>query len=281
MPGENQKRWEPSSAAGPPDLSIVIPAYNEAERLPATLAAVFAHLRQAPYSAEVVVVDDGSTDGTEGFVRGAQRKYPGLRLLVNRRNRGKGYSVKRGVLQSRGRVVLFADADLSTPIQEADRFLALLQQGFDVVLGSRETNRDLVRRPQPWIRRQAGRAFHRLVRMIIGVPFKDTQCGFKAFRRGAAMRLFPLQRARGFGFDAELMWLAQRLGLRCKEVGVVWVNDTRSSVSLLRDGPQMLLELIRVRWNGWRGVYDTGPRRVRRELGWRFLRGLLFLRDEN
>lgn len=246
----------PCVAVSTPDVSIVIPAYNEVRRLPHTLSAISDHLSRAPYTAEVIVVDDGSTDGTAEYLRKAALECPHLRLLENQRNRGKGYSVKRGVLQSRGRYVLFTDADLSTPIQEADRFLALLQQDCDVVLGSRAVDPRLVQHPQPWVRRQAGRLFHWLVSWLVGLPFQDTQCGFKAFRRASAFRLFPLQRIDRYGFDAELMWLAQRLRLRCREVGVVWVNDTRTHVSLLRDGPSMILELLLVRWRGWRGKYD-------------------------
>lgn len=238
-----------------PDLSIVVPAYNEAQRLPRTLSVIYAHLEQAPYSAEVIVVDDGSTDGTAECVRGVAARYPRLRLLQNHGNRGKGYSVRHGVLQSRGRHVLFTDADLSTPIEEADRLLTHLEQGWDIVVGSRDLDPRLLEGPQPWLRRQAGQAFHLVVRLLMGLPVHDTQCGFKLFRRQAALRLFRLQQVERFGFDVEILWLAQRLGLRCLETGVVWVNDARSHVSMLRDGPAMLWELLRIRWRGWRNTY--------------------------
>ncbi|HKZ51650.1 MAG TPA: dolichyl-phosphate beta-glucosyltransferase [Candidatus Acidoferrales bacterium] len=238
-----------------PDLSIVVPAFNEAQRLPGTLSAIYAHLEQVPYTAEVVVVDDGSTDNTVDFVRGVAGSYPRLRLLRNGRNRGKGYSVKHGVLQSQGRYVLFTDADLSTPIGEVDRLLPLLEQGWDVVVGSRDLDPRLLEGPQPWLRRQAGQVFHLVVRALMGLPIHDTQCGFKLFHRQAALRLFRLQQIERFGFDVEILWLAQRLGLRCLETGVVWVNDARSRVSMLRDGPAMLWELLRIRWRGWRNAY--------------------------
>jgi glycosyltransferase involved in cell wall biosynthesis len=234
-----------------PDLSIVVPAYNEACRLPSSLDSIYSHLRHVPYTAEVIVVDDGSTDGTAGCVSAVADEYPRLRLLRNGRNRGKGYSVKHGVLQSRGRFILFTDADLSTPIEEVDRLLTLLKRGWDVVVGSRDLDPRLLEGPQPWLRRQAGQLFHWLVWALMRLPIRDTQCGFKAFRRSAALRIFELQRIERFGFDVEILWLARRLSLRCLETGVTWVNDTRSRVSLLCDGPAMLLDLLRIRWRAW------------------------------
>lgn len=239
-----------------PEVSIVVPAYNEANRLPRSLSAIYSHLSRAQYTAEVIVVDDGSTDGTAALVSAAACNFPGLRLLENHRNYGKGYSVRRGVLQSQGRYILFTDADLSTPIQEADRLLALLQQGWDIVLGSRALDPRLLQKPQPWLRRQAGNLFHRMVRNLMRLPFRDTQCGFKAFRRPAAIQLFQLQRIDRFGFDVEVLWLARHLGLECLEVGVVWVNNPNSHVSLLRDGPRMMLDLLQIHWRGWKGTYD-------------------------
>lgn len=236
----------------PLDVSIVIPAYNEIQRLPGTLAAVYSYLAQRRYRAEVIVVDDGSRDGTAEFVRAVACRYPRLRLVENGQNRGKGYSVKHGVLESQGRWILFSDADLSTPIEEADRLLEMLEQGWDVVLGSRVLDPRLLERPQPWLRRLVGKAFHQVVRAALGLPFRDTQCGFKAFRREAAGAVFSRQRIEGFGFDVEILWLAQQRGLRCLELPVRWLNDTRTRVSLLRHGPRMLWEVLEIRWGGRR-----------------------------
>jgi glycosyltransferase involved in cell wall biosynthesis len=241
-----------------PEVSIVIPAYNEAGRLPQSLARIYAHLQRAPYLAEVIVVDDGSTDETAHCVARLASHYPGLVLLRNPSNRGKGSSVKRGVLESRGDYVLFTDADLSTPIAEFDRFLPLLREGWDVVLGSRALDPRLLERRQPWLRHQAGQLFHWLVRELAGLPFRDTQCGFKAFRRAAALELFRRQRVERFGFDVELLWLAEHLRLRCREVGVRWLDDAASRVRLARDGPEMLLELLQLCWRRWRGSQGVG-----------------------
>lgn len=229
-------------------VSVVVPAYNEALRLPKSLPAICGYLSTRPYAAEVIVVDDGSTDGTTAYVRSVLPVYHRLRLLENGSNRGKGYSVRHGVLEGRGRYVLFTDADLSTPIEEVDRALELLEQGWDAVIGSRALDPRLLERPQPWIRRQAGKVFRWAVRQLTGLPFQDTQCGFKAFRREAAQVLFRRQQIERFGFDFEILWLARRLGFRCREVGVRWADDRRSHVSLLRDGPAMLWQMLQIAW---------------------------------
>jgi glycosyltransferase involved in cell wall biosynthesis len=242
-----------------PDLSIIIPAYNEEGRLPATLRRIQSYLEHVDYSAEVIVVDDGSSDGTADCVRALEPSFPGLQLVQNPGNRGKGYSVRHGVSRSRGRYVLFTDADLSAPIEEADRLLAHLEQGWDVAVGSRDLDLRLLKGPQPWLRRQAGQVFHRLVWMLFQLPIKDTQCGFKMFRRAAALRVFGCQRIDRFGFDVEVLWLARRMGYRCLETPVVWVNDESSRVSMLRDGPAMLMELLKIRWVGWRRGYGEMP----------------------
>ncbi len=229
-------------------VSVVVPAYNEAQRLPHSLPAICEYLSARPYAAEVIVVDDGSTDGTAAYVRSVLAVYPGLRLLENGSNRGKGYSVRHGMLEGRGRYVLFTDADLSTPIEEIDRALDLLEQGWDVIIGSRAVDPRLLKRPQPWHRRQAGKAFGWMVRRVTGLPFRDTQCGFKAFRQEVAQILFRRQQIERFGFDFEILWLVQHLGFRCLEVGVRWADDRRSHVSLLRDGPVMLWQVLRIAW---------------------------------
>lgn len=238
------------------DLSIVIPAYNEESRLPRTLDRIFAYLNERPFQAEILVVDDGSSDRTAETVNASRQKYPGLRLVSNGENRGKGFSVRHGMLEARGEIALFTDADLSTPIEEADKLLgAMREKGFDAAIGSRAMDRSLIEVHQSWIREQAGIFFNRLVRWIMGVEFSDTQCGFKAFRTGRARVIFEKQRIERFGFDPEILFLAKRQGLRVAEVPVRWSHDAATKVNVAADGLRMFLELLLIRWNAARGCY--------------------------
>ena len=243
----------PSPApGGGPYLSVVIPAFNEEGRIGATLQAVGARLDRAPYEFEIVVVNDGSRDRTAEAARAAR---PDVRLLTNEINRGKGYTVRRGVAEARGQIILFSDADLSTPIEKIDNFLPRLEAGADIVIGSRALPESRIERRQNIVREMAGRTFNRLLRFLVSVPFRDTQCGFKAFGRAAARQVFARQRIEGWGFDAELMVIARRLGLRVEEVPVRWVNSPDSRLRIWRDAPRMLLDLLRIRWNDLRGRY--------------------------
>ncbi|HLJ22711.1 MAG TPA: dolichyl-phosphate beta-glucosyltransferase [Candidatus Acidoferrales bacterium] len=243
------------------DLSIVIPAYNEERRLPQTLDSIFTYLRGRPYRAEVIVVDDGSSDGTAELVNAAREKYPGLRLLSNDGNRGKGFSVRHGMLDARGEIALFSDADLSTPIDETGKLLASIQeQGYDAAIGSRAVDRSLIQVHQSMLREQAGIFFNRMVRWIMGIQFSDTQCGFKAFRRERTRIIFEQQRIERFGFDPEILFLAQRNGLRVAEVPVRWSHDAATKVNVATDGIRMFLELLLIRWNAIRGYYPRARR---------------------
>jgi glycosyltransferase involved in cell wall biosynthesis len=238
------------------DLSIVIPAYNEESRLPKTLDRIFAYLQARSYRAEVIVVDDGSSDRTAEIVSSCREKYPGLRLVSNGKNRGKGFSVRHGMLEARGEIALFTDADLSTPIEEADKLLAALrEQGYDAAMGSRAINRSLIEVHQSAVREQAGIFFNRLVRWIMGIEFSDTQCGFKAFRRERTRVIFEQQRVERFGFDPEILFLAKRNGLRVAEISVRWSHDSGTKVNVAMDGIRMFLELLLIRWNAARGCY--------------------------
>jgi dolichyl-phosphate beta-glucosyltransferase len=240
----------------PPDLSIVIPAFNEEQRLPKTLQNIFAYLEHRPFRAEVLVVDDGSTDGTADVVHRFEIAHPELRLLSNGGNRGKGFSVRHGILESAGDVTLFTDADLSTPIEEADKLLAVIRnQGYDGAIGSRAVDRSLIEVHQSMLREQAGIFFNRLVRWIMGINFSDTQCGFKAFRRERAHIIFMQQRIERFGFDPEILFLAVRNGLRVAEVPVRWSHDAGTKVNVAADGIRMFVELLVIRWNSLRGFY--------------------------
>jgi dolichyl-phosphate beta-glucosyltransferase len=238
-----------------PQYSIVIPAYNEAARIPATLEAVVACVRSRGWSAEIVVVDDGSRDTTAGVVRGYAAKYPEIRLLENPGNRGKGFSVRNGLLRALGDTVMFTDADLSAPIEEADGLFAAIAGGADIAIGSRwlERSRQTIR--QPLYRRFFGRCFNGVTRAVMGLPFADTQCGFKAFTRAAAQTICQLQTIDRWGFDPEILFIALKRGYRIKEVPVSWAHDERTRISYLKDGMRMLQDIAIVRWNALRGRY--------------------------
>lgn len=241
-----------------PKYSIVIPAYNESARIPATLGSVVDCIRGRGWDAEVVVVNDGSRDSTADVVREFARTAPEIRLLENPRNCGKGYTVRHGILQARGEVVMFSDADLSSPIEEAEGLFAAIAEGADIAIGSRwlATSRQTHR--QPLYRQFFGRCFNLLTRMVMNLPFADTQCGFKAFSRNAAQTVFQLQTIERWGFDPEILFIALKRGYQIKEVPVSWAHDARTRISYLRDGLQMLKELAIVRWNALLGRY-SGP----------------------
>jgi glycosyltransferase involved in cell wall biosynthesis len=244
-----------------PYLSVIIPAYNEEVRLPKTLGSIFTYLQAQPYRSEVIVVNDGSSDRTSEIVNACAQKYPGLRMLSKPINRGKGDSTRRGMLEARGEIALFTDADLSTPIEEAGKLLAPLRdRGYDVAIGSRAVDRNLIEVHQSVIREQAGIFFNRLVRWITGVRFSDTQCGFKAFRLPRARIIFEQQRVERFGFDPEILFLAARHGLRVVEVPVRWSHDSASKVNVAADGFLMFLDLLLIRWNAVRGRYPQDPK---------------------
>ncbi len=236
-------------------LSVVIPAYNESERLPRSLG----HLRQF-FSAwaepvEIVVVDDGSRDDT--VERAVAVGGDALRLLRNPTNRGKGYSVRRGMLAARGRRRLMTDADLSTPIEDLPRLWAQMDAGVPIVIGSRALPESRIEIHQPWYRENMGRLFNLFVRFLAAPELKDTQCGFKLFSAAAAAEIFGRARMDGFAFDVEAIFLAKKLGFRVSEVPVTWRNDAASRVGLFK-GFRAFPDLLQIRWNDWRGRY-RGP----------------------
>lgn len=247
-----------------PQYSIVIPAYNEAARLPRALEKIRAYLLESKLDAEILVVDDGSTDATAQVVLDADLNWPGelraVRLVSNGENRGKGYSVRHGMLEAQGRIALFTDADLSAPIEEFGKLLAALQNA-DVAIGSRALDRRMITVHQSRLREIAGIIFNKFVRLLIGLPFEDTQCGFKAFVMDRARVIFRQQRIERFGFDPEILFLAKRHGLRCVEVPVLWAHDPATKVNVYMDSVQMFLDLLVIRWNAILGRY---PKNVRR-----------------
>lgn len=237
------------------DYSIVIPAYNEQARIGATLTEVVRAVTTQSWNAEVLVVDDGSSDDTVKIVEAFAARHPWIHLLRNGANRGKGYSVRNGMLHASGEIALFTDADLSSPIEEATRLFSAIREGADVAIGSRwlAQSRQTIR--QPLYRRFFGRCFNVVTRMIMRLPFADTQCGFKAFTRSAAQTVFQLQRIERWGFDPEILFIALKRGYVIREVPVSWAHDQRTRISYLRDGLQMLSELLLIRWNSLTGVY--------------------------
>ena len=239
----------------PPTYSFVLPAYNESERLGMSLPKVLDYIHRRQLSAEVVVVNDGSKDDTAAIVRAFAAEHPEVRLLENPGNRGKGYSVRHGMLEAKGDVLLFTDSDLSSPIAEADKLFSAIENGADVVIGSRWLQAELQTERQPWHRQLFGRCFNLGLRLVLGLKFRDTQCGFKAFRREAAQQIFPRQRIERWGFDPELLFLARKFHLRTVEVPVQWAHDERSKINPLRDGMKMGVEMLSVRWNDLKGVY--------------------------
>ena len=239
-----------------PRLSIVIPAYNERARIGNTLERVLWCVQDRGWDAEVLVVDDGSTDETPDIVQHWMQNHDRLHMVRNPGNRGKGYSVRNGLLQSAGDIVMFTDADLSSPMEEAELLMAAIDEGADVAIGSRWLNRQKQTTHQPLYRRFFGRCFNKLTRFVMGLPFKDTQCGFKAFRREAAQTIFRLQTIERWGFDPEILFIARKLKYKIVEVPVTWGHDERSRMSYLKDGLQMLREMAQIRGNFARGRYD-------------------------
>jgi dolichyl-phosphate beta-glucosyltransferase len=232
-------------------ISIIIPAYNEEKRLPATLQAVQEYLCREPWEfTEIIVVDDGSRDGTR------QVAYRGeARVLTNPGNRGKGYSVRHGMLEAKGEWALLSDADLSAPIGELEKLWnAAVGESAAVAIGSRALDRSLIGVHQPLLRESVGRFFNVMMRLITGLPFRDTQCGFKLFEARAAREIFSRQRLDGFGFDVEVLYIARQLGYKCLEVPVKWNDVAGTKVSLWR-GLAAFLDPIKVRWNGITGKY--------------------------
>jgi dolichyl-phosphate beta-glucosyltransferase len=251
-----------------PELSIVIPAYNEEGRLGRALSRIREYFteRSVPLGVapqiglkqlEILIVDDGSNDGTARIAKELARELPCVRLVSNGENRGKGYSVRHGMLEARGRVALFTDADLSSPIEEIEKLLAAIAAGYDIAIGSRALDRSLISIHQSRHRELGGIVFNGLVRLVTGLPFHDTQCGFKLFRREPSRIIFEQQRIERFGFDPEILFLAKRHGLRIAEVPVRWAHDPATKVQVLRDSVMMFRELVAIRWNWLLGRYPN------------------------
>jgi dolichyl-phosphate beta-glucosyltransferase len=228
-------------------ISVVIPAFNEERRILPTLRMIDDYLRDNARRYEIIVVDDGSSDNTLEVVRGESERVKHIRLISNEINRGKGFSVRRGVLSARHDLVLISDADLSTPIEEVAKFLPWVEKGYDVVIGSRALRESDIIRKQPWYRQTMGKTFNVLVRTIVLGGFRDTQCGFKMFGAAAGKKVFESLKTERFAFDVEALLRAKKIGYRIKEVPVRWVNSPQSRVRVLRDSVRMFLDLVCIR----------------------------------
>ncbi len=237
--------------------SIIIPAYNESARITLSLEKILAYVAQQGWRAEILVVNDGSRDNTAEIVAGFAARNPIVRLLENPGNCGKGYSVRHGMMNASGDVVLFSDADLSSPIYEEGKLIAAIDGGADVAIGSRWMQKELQTERQPLYRQLLGRIFNLLNRIILGLQYKDTQCGFKAFSREAAETVFTRQQIERWGFDPELLFLANKFKLTVREVPVEWAHDDRSKINPVVDGFKMFVEMLRIRWNDIAGRYKN------------------------
>ena len=243
-----------------PSISIIIPAFEEQERLSDSVAKILGYVQRENLSAELIIVDDGSADETAAVAEQACAAFPDLQTKVIRyeQNRGKGYAVKTGLLAAEADIALFTDADLSTPIEEMMKLVEPLQKGeYDVTFGSRALDRSLIGVRQPWRREQGGKVFNLIVKTLTRLPFWDTQCGFKAFNMKKFRPLLEKMQIERFGFDVEFLYVANLHDLRLKEIPVRWNHDERTKVNVLRDSQRMFNEVRQIRRNAKRGVYKS------------------------
>ena len=246
-----------------PEISIIIPAFEEEARVGDSIRRILAYLQENSVAAELIVVDDGSKDGTAAAARSAFSSGGEVltRVIRYEENRGKGYAVKTGLMTATAPIALFSDADLSTPIEEMPKLVDPIRNGeYDLTFGSRALDRSLIGTHQPWRREQGGKVFNLVVRSLTRMPFWDTQCGFKAFNMTKFRGLLGLMRIDRFGFDVEFLYVAKLHALRLKEIPVRWNNDERSKVSVVRDSIRMFKEVTDIRSNAKRGVYDHGSK---------------------
>ena len=251
---ERVEAGERTPSAEAPFLSIIIPAYNEERRLPGSLDKILAYLAQQPYTAEVIVVENGSSDGTAAVVERFRAEHPSVRLM-RAKTRGKGNAVREGMEAARGQWLFMADADLAMPIAELSKFFPPHGPHYDVAIASREAP-GAVRYNEPKMRHVMGRVFNALVRILAIPQFQDTQCGFKCFRRDVAQKVFAEQTLIGWGFDVEILYIALKKGYKVVEVPVDWYYQSDSRVRPVQDTLRMVRELLQVRWNDVRGLYS-------------------------
>lgn len=240
-----------------PYLSIVVPAYNEETKIGHNLKKILFCLGRKGYSYELIVVDDGSKDETLKVINRIIERDGHIRVLRNEKNYGKGYAVKRGMLNAKGSYILFTDADLSTPMAELDKFLQVIQSGYDIAIASRKVSGAQIEVHQSWLREFIGKGFTWLANVVVTKNISDVTCGFKCFRRGAAQAVFSKQRLYDWSFDAEILFLAQKYGYRVKQMPVRWRNDSRTKFSMLRNILPSLLGLAKIKVAEWQGKYEN------------------------
>jgi dolichyl-phosphate beta-glucosyltransferase len=238
-------------------LSIVIPAYNEEKRIPKTLEAIDDYLRKQSYDYEILVVNDGSKDGTAEAVRGMEAVIQNLKLVDNKINQGKGAVVRQGILEAQGEYRLFTDADNSTSVNQIEKMWPEFEAGYSIVIGSRDVKGAVLDPPQPFLRNAIlGEGFKLYRKIIIGLwKIQDTQCGFKCFKASAAEKIFPRCKINRFAFDPEILAVAKKLGFKIKEIPIYWKNDLESTVKA-SSMVKMAIDLLKIKWNLIKGIYD-------------------------
>jgi dolichyl-phosphate beta-glucosyltransferase len=250
-----------STTGDTPYLSVVIPAFNESKRLPDTLHAVEDYFCTRNLSREILVVDDGSLDNTAQVARNLQDQITGLKVLSNDKNRGKGFSVRHGMLKAIGELTLMMDADQSSPMEELDKLLPSVRDSLtDIAIGSRALRNSEIVVHQPFYREPLGYIYNDLIQLLLLKGIEDTQCGFKLFRREVAQDVFSRGKLVGFAFDVEVLFIARKLGYRIAEIPIRWRNDPDTKIKILRHGSNMLADLLRIRWYNWKGCYNSVPR---------------------
>lgn len=236
-------------------ISIIIPAYNEEKKIKKTLYKLVFYFNKNKFEYEIIIVDDGSTDKTIEIIKEFE-KLLNICILVNKVNKGKGYSVKKGILNAKYPLVLITDADLATPIEELTKFLKIIEQGFDIVIASRGLKESKLVVKQPFYRQIMGTTFPLLVRLLALRGFKDTQCGFKLFKTDLAKKIVNLQTIERFCFDVEILFIAKKMGCKIKEAPVVWISQQDSKVRIIKDTFNMLTDLFRIRLNNLSKKYE-------------------------
>ncbi len=237
-------------------LSVIVPVYNEVQIIKESVSKIFQYLKTNFSDFEIIIVDDGSSDGTYNIALGLSDKIKHLKVIRNDNNYGKGYSIRRGIFASNFDYILFIDADLSTPIEELDKFTTCLTEGADILVGSRKHKDSQILRPQFFLRRNMGRIFNLLVQVFLFKGAGDVMCGFKLFKRKAALDLFKRQTVNRFCFDAEILYIAKNLGYSIKKIPVKWSDGAKTSVVLCKDAPRAFLDLLFIKKNYLQGLYN-------------------------
>lgn len=230
------------------DLSIIIPAYNEEKTITDTIRQLYDFLKATDLKFEIIVVDDGSVDSTATKVKEFAMSRSMVKLVSYKKNMGKGEAIRQGVLVAGGELILFSDADLSTPISEIKKLLPFIRNGYDIVIGSRRMRESFIAKRQPFHRRISGNILRLLVKVVLRLPFSDTQCGFKLFKKNVAKSLFSKLVHKGFIFDIEILYKAYTAGYKIKEVGVIWANDPSTTVRFFKDSFKFLIGIIKIRF---------------------------------